>query len=144
MGCSFIAPIQDAVNNIYNDVIKPVVVPAAAVAAAVYAPELLAAYGTEGAAAMTTEELAAASGGGEAVVGEAIAGYGGGGTALAPSVLTAGSAPGAGLARGASALPGICRLLPCAKRPRLPRNPCNPSLSLPRCSLPPGPNKKPR
>ena len=101
MGCSFIAPIQDAVNNIYNDVIKPVIVPAAAVAAAIYAPELLAAYGTEGAAAMTAEELAAAaaaSGGGEAVVGEAIAGYGGGGTALAPSVLTAGSAPGAALA----------------------------------------------
>ena len=113
MGCSFIAPIQDAVNNIYNDVIKPVIVPAAAVAAAIYAPELLAAYGTEGAAAMTAEELAAAaaaSGGGEAVVGEAIAGYGGGGTALAPSVLTAGSAPGAALAAetaaGASALAG--------------------------------------
>ena len=101
MGCSFIAPIQDAVSNIYNDVVKPILAPAAVVAAAIYAPELLAAYGTEGAAAMTADELAAAataSGGGEAVVGEAIAGYGGGGTALAPSVLTAGSAPGAALA----------------------------------------------
>lgn len=101
MGCSFLEPLQTALDDVYNDVIKPVLVPAAVVAAAIYAPELLAAYGTEGAAAMTAEELtaaAAASGGGEAAVGEAIAGYGGGGTALAPSVLTAGSAPGAALA----------------------------------------------
>jgi len=100
MGCSFLEPIQNALGDVYNDVIKPVLVPAAVVAAAIYAPELLAAYGTEGAAAMTAEELtaaAAASGGGEAAVGEAIAGYGGG-EALAPSVLTAGSAPGAALA----------------------------------------------
>ena len=54
MGCSFLAPVQDAIGNVV-DAVKPILLPVAAVAAAVFAPELLAAMGTVGGATAATD-----------------------------------------------------------------------------------------